>query len=296
MVIRYVTTTHEALDVTFDCIGEGHLEVVVMVLFVAFTPCAVPESAGVVVEDIVEASLSWICEGTAELTGGGDEPSASLSDVLVVLCLGDCCFCLSNKVLEHRNEELVVLDWCIFVDKFLHFFVADRLEYPLTCASIGNPSDDVACIASTTIVSVAVQEGIASTCAGLHGNDNLAVFSALDEFELHFRLAVCSKGCLRALGACGHDSVCGNVHHLDESCLDIVGHLPEVATVGTIDICPHCLAFECGVHCFSGVYRDCFCLWIAVVVKFASVDGYCLCPFHRVDDAVVAVCDGEFYE
>ena len=77
MVVGGITTAHETLDDSSEGFVEGYLEVVCMVRNVAIAPVAVPESVGVVIEDIAKAALRGLCPGTAELQGVGDEPCAA---------------------------------------------------------------------------------------------------------------------------------------------------------------------------------------------------------------------------
>ena len=131
--------------------------------------------------------------------------------------------------------------------------------------------------------------------AGFHGYDNLFV-SALDELELHFRLAVCGQGSLSALRAVVQDAVSRDVHHLEESRLGIVGQLPEVAAVGAVDISPHSLAFEGGIHGFGGMDGGLLIDGLAILVEFSGIDACCVCPLQSADDSIVAVGYGKCYK
>ena len=145
-------------------------------------------------------------------------------------------------------------------------------------------------------MSVAVEVGADTALAGLHGNDDLTVLGACDVLEEQFRLAVGCEGCLCALRAGGDDAVGGDVHHLDEAGLSIVGQLPEVAAVGAVDVGPHGFALEGGVHGLCGVGGDFLEDFLVVLVVLACADAFGVGPYQGADDAVVAVGDGELHD
>ena len=296
VVVGDVAAAHEALDVALDWLWEGNLPVVGVIGNAAATPSTVPEGAGVITEDVAEAAFRRFCPGAAELLGRSDEACAALCEVGVVFCLRNSFFGFGNGILEHGDEQFVVLDGSVCVNKRLYFFVADGLQNPLAGSGSCCPSDDVAGLACAAAVSVAMHVGIVTARAGLHGHYNLAFFGALDVFKEHFRLAVFGQGGLGALGTGGHDAVGGDVHHLDEACLWIVGHLPKVAAVGAVDVCPHGFALEGGVHGLDGMGDDFLVDGLVVFVVFACCDALSVRPLQGADDAVVSVGDGEPYE
>ena len=136
------TTAHEALDVAFDRFCESNLEVVRVVGYIATLPCAVPVAC--FAEDISEVAFRWVGEGAAELIGGRDEASAAFCDVGVILSLCNSSFGFGNGILEHGDEQLVVLDGSVSIDEGLYLFVADGLQNPVAGSSFSSPAYDVA--------------------------------------------------------------------------------------------------------------------------------------------------------